>query len=98
MLALAPQILFGLGEEGGEPIFATSSKASGSLGFPASSSFNIQGSPNAHPELLHPRIFACSDDLTLRHPERRRRRRILARAAPATHPHVTLGKWRQQAG
>jgi transposase len=38
MLALAPQILFGLGEEGGEPIFATSSKASGTLGFPASSS------------------------------------------------------------
>jgi hypothetical protein len=26
MLALAPQILFGLGEEGGEPIFATSSR------------------------------------------------------------------------
>jgi hypothetical protein len=26
MLALAPQILFGLGEEGGEPIFGTSSR------------------------------------------------------------------------
>src|SRR5213083_2635865 len=37
MLALAPQILCDLGEEGGEPIFSTSSKASGANGFPTSS-------------------------------------------------------------
>ena len=36
MLAPTPQILSGLGEEGGEPISPTSSLASGWLGFPAS--------------------------------------------------------------
>jgi hypothetical protein len=38
MLALAPQILFGLGEEGGEPIFATSSKLQ-----------DLSASPRLHP-------------------------------------------------
>src|SRR5438309_10080858 len=43
MLALAPQILFGLGEEGGEPIFATSSRLK-----------DLSASPRLH--LQHTRI------------------------------------------
>jgi hypothetical protein len=43
MLAPAPQILFGLGEEGGEPIFSTGSWPQVSAASPQSSSANIQG-------------------------------------------------------
>jgi len=38
MQALGPQILLGIGEEGGGPIFRTSSKASGANGLPGNSS------------------------------------------------------------
>src|SRR5947209_8475950 len=47
MLALAPQILFGLGEEGGEPIFATSSRLK-----------DLSASPRLH--VQHTRISKCA--------------------------------------